>query len=87
MAMMRVGVAELKDQLSKYLRAVEAGDEVELDKTLDELAELVRSRGEPLADDEIATSDALIPPSDMTLEETRQFLSEEGFVPDLPAPS
>ena len=30
MAMKRVGVAELKDQLSKYLRAVEAGDEVEV---------------------------------------------------------
>ena len=30
MAMKRVGVAELKDQLSKYLRAVEAGAEVEV---------------------------------------------------------
>jgi prevent-host-death family protein len=30
MAMKRVGVAELKDQLSRYLRAAEAGDEVEV---------------------------------------------------------
>ncbi len=30
MAMKRVGVAELKDQLSKHLRAVEAGVEVEV---------------------------------------------------------
>lgn len=30
MAMRRVGVAELKDQLSKHLRAVEAGAEVEV---------------------------------------------------------
>lgn len=30
MAMRRVGVAELKDQLSRYLRAVEAGAEVEV---------------------------------------------------------
>jgi prevent-host-death family protein len=30
MAMMRVGVAELKDNLSRYLRAVEAGTEVEV---------------------------------------------------------
>ena len=30
MAMKRVGVAELKDQLSKHLRAVEAGAEVEV---------------------------------------------------------
>jgi len=30
MVMKRVGVAELKDQLSKHLRAVEAGEEVEV---------------------------------------------------------
>lgn len=30
MAMKRVGVAELKDQLSKYLRAAEGGAEVEV---------------------------------------------------------
>jgi prevent-host-death family protein len=30
MAMKRVGVAELKDQLSRHLRAVEAGAEVEV---------------------------------------------------------
>jgi prevent-host-death family protein len=30
MAMKRVGVAELKDQLSKYLRGAEAGEEVEV---------------------------------------------------------
>jgi hypothetical protein len=69
------------------IAAVEAGNEIELAKVLDEMAKLVRSNGEPLPDDEIATSDALVPPSDMTLEETREFLSEEGFVPDLPAPS
>lgn len=30
MAMKRVGVAELKDQLSRYLRAAEGGDEIEV---------------------------------------------------------
>jgi prevent-host-death family protein len=38
MAMKRVGVAELKDQLSKHLRAVEAGEEIE-----------VTDRGRPIA--------------------------------------
>ncbi len=75
---------ELDDQATA---AVEAGDEPKLDKTLDEMFELVRSEGEPLADDEISSSDVLIPPSDLTLEETRQLMSQEGFIPDLPAPS
>jgi len=65
--------------------AVEAGDEPTLDGALDEMFELVKSEGEALADDEISTSDFLIPPSDLTLEETKQLLSHEGFIPDLPA--
>ena len=67
--------------------AVEAGDEPTLDQALDEMFQLVKSEGEPLADDEISTSDVLIPPSDLTLEETRQLMTQEGFIPDLPAPS
>jgi hypothetical protein len=71
----------------KATAAAEADDEPTLDQALDEMFQLVKSEGEPLADDEIATSDALIPPSDLTLEETKQLLTHEGFIPDLPAPS
>jgi hypothetical protein len=65
--------------------ALEANDEVELDRRLDDMFELVKREGEKLPDDDLSTSDAVIPPSDLTLEETRQLLSEEGFIPDLPA--
>jgi hypothetical protein len=65
--------------------AVEAGDEPTLDQALDEMFELVKEEGEPLPDDEISTSDVLIPPSDLTLEETQQLMTQEGFIPDLPS--
>ncbi|HEX2112319.1 MAG TPA: hypothetical protein VHF67_12285 [Gaiellaceae bacterium] len=65
--------------------ALEANDEIELDKTLDEMFELVRREGEKLPDDDLSTSDAVIPPSDLTLEESRQLMAEAGFIPDLPA--
>jgi PspAA-like protein len=65
--------------------ALEANDEVELDKTLDEMFELVRSEGEKLPDEDLSTSDTVIPPSDLTLEESRELMSQEGFIPDLPA--
>jgi PspAA-like protein len=65
--------------------ALEANDEVELDRTLDEMFELVRREGEKLPDDDLSTSDAVIPPSDLTLEESRQLMAEEGFIPDLSA--
>ncbi|MDQ3992804.1 MAG: hypothetical protein M3229_04010 [Actinomycetota bacterium] len=74
---------ELDDQATG---AIEAGDERTLDRTLDEMFELVRSHGERLSDDDLSPSDVVIPPSDLTLEETRQLLSDEGFIPDIPAP-
>jgi hypothetical protein len=76
---------QLNDLDDKATAAAEADDEVALDQALDEMFELVKRDGTPLADDDLSTSDALIPPSDLTLEEARQLLTEEGFIPDLPA--
>jgi hypothetical protein len=65
--------------------AFEANDEAALDQALDEMFELVRREGERLADDDLSPSDALIPPSDTTLEEAREIMAEEGYIPDVPA--
>jgi hypothetical protein len=73
---------ELDDQA---VAALEKNDEAELDARLDEMAELVRSSGEQLADDDLSGSDIVIPPSDLTLEETRRLLSDDGLIPDLPS--
>jgi len=67
--------------------AAEGDDEATLDQALDEMFELVKREGSPLGDDEVLPSDVLIPPSDLTLEETKQLLTHEGFIPDLPAAS
>ena len=69
----------------RAVAALERGDEEELDARLDEMAELVRSEGEELPEDDLSASDIVIPPSDLTLEETRRLLSEDGLIPDLPA--
>jgi hypothetical protein len=71
---------ELDDQAQA---AVEAEDEPRLDALLDEMWELVRTSGERLPDDDLSASDAVVPPSDMTLEETKRFLDTEGLIPDL----
>jgi hypothetical protein len=72
---------ELDDQA---VTAIDAEDEPSLDKFLDEMWELVQERGQRLPDEEIASSDLIIPPSDLTLEETRKLFTDEGLVPDLP---
>ena len=66
------------------LAALEAENEVELDQRLDEMFRLVRDEGERLPDDDLHPSDAVVPPSDLTLEESRALMSHEGFIPDLP---
>jgi len=65
--------------------AVDLDDEPALDDALDEMWQLVRDRGERLPDDDLSASDVIIPPSDLTLEETRRLFTEEGLIPDLPA--
>ncbi len=65
--------------------ALEAGDRDALARALEEMAELVRSSGERLPDEELAGSDLIIPPSDLTLEEVRMLMTDEGLIPDLPS--
>jgi hypothetical protein len=64
--------------------ALDRDDEGELDRYLDEMAGLVRREGERVPDDEIVSSEAIVPPSDLSLDETKQFFSEQGLIPDLP---
>jgi chromosome condensin MukBEF complex kleisin-like MukF subunit len=77
-------IAERLNELDdRAMEAIERQDEAELDRYLDEMAELVRGDGSRLPDDDLSPSDAVVPPSDLTLAETAKLLSEEGFIPDL----
>lgn len=79
----------LREQLNELddraQAAIDAGDEPALDDMLEEMWQLVRDRGEQLPDDDLSGSDLIIPPSDLTLEETRKLFSDEGLIPDLPS--
>ena len=80
-------LTQLNELDEQAVAALEANDETKLDAKLDEMAELVRSNGEALPEDDLSASDLVIPPSDLTLEETRRLLSDDGLIPDLPAAS
>ena len=77
------GLMERLNALDRQaLEALERDDEEDLDRALDEMSILVQEQGRRLADDELSSSDVVIPPSDLTLEETRKLVSEQGFLPD-----
>ena len=78
-------LARLNELDERAQAAADAGNEPELDQVLDEMWQLVQSQGERLADDDLSASDVVIPPSDLTLEETKRLFSDEGLIPDLPS--
>ena len=76
--------ADLLNGLDSGLeRAVESGDEAAYQAALTELLAQVRAVGEPLPDDSLEESDALLPAEDSTLEEVRLMLTDttEGLIP------
>ena len=77
-------VGRLNELDDRAQEALERDDEGELDRYLEEMAALVRRDGERVPDDDLSPSDAIVPPSDMTLAETKKFLSEQGLIPDVP---
>jgi hypothetical protein len=76
--------ARLNELDALAVEKIDQEDEPALDRILDEMAQLVRDEGERLSDDDLSPSDLIIPPSDLTLEETRALFSDEGLIPDLP---
>lgn len=79
---------DLRERLNalddEAMKALDADDEGELDAKLDAMWQLVQGEGERLPDESLETSDVLVPPSDLTLAETRKLFSDEGLIPDLP---
>jgi hypothetical protein len=76
--------ARLDELDDRAVAALERDDEPGLDRCLDEMWSLVRAEGERLPHEEIAVSEVIIPPSDLTLEEARKLFSDHGLVPHLP---
>ena len=61
--------------------AVESGDTEAFTAALTALLDGVRRVGSVLAVDSLEDSDLILPPSDATLEEVRELLSDEGLIP------
>lgn len=80
---LRTRLNELDDEVAA---ALDAGDEAALRSRLAALADAVRSGGTRLPDEDLSPSDAIVPPADLSLDEARELLRSDGFIPDLPVP-
>jgi hypothetical protein len=80
------GLHERLNELDEQAMAgLDAGNEAELDAALERMWQLVKDEGEQLPDADLSPSDVVIPPTDLTLEETRQLVEKDGLIPDLPS--
>ncbi len=62
--------------------AVDANDEDAFHESFEEMLDVIRSEGEHLGDEEIETSDIIVPPSDTSFAEAAAEFTGEGLIPD-----
>ena len=75
-------VERLNELDNSAVAAVENGNENEFHDLWGKMLELVRSSGEPVADDELVGSDVILPPADTTFAEAAAEFTGEGLIPD-----
>jgi PspAA-like protein len=73
---------ELNDLDNQVVAAIDAGDEDRFHEVFEQLIDLVRRAGQPLDEDEIAESDVIIPPPDISFVEAAEEFTGEGLIPD-----
>ncbi len=86
---MEEGQWELSDDLVDELNRLDAELEADMERGesapfaehLRRMQDFVRTSGKPVPDDEIVPSDAVLPPPDISLEELRELLGDEGLIP------
>jgi hypothetical protein len=66
---------------SEVEKAVESGDTAVFAASLAALLDAVRGAGTPLPSESLEDSDLILPPSDATIEEVRELLSDDGLIP------
>ncbi len=67
---------------SAVLATIDTGDEAAFTAAFTELLDFVRAQGSVVDDDEIETSDLILPPDDITLAEAAREFTGEGLIPD-----
>jgi len=62
--------------------AVEAGNEDGFHEAFEELLDVVREQGEPVGDDDLAASDVILPPADLSFVEAGEEFTGDGLIPE-----
>jgi hypothetical protein len=72
----------VNDLDNAVVAAVERNDEDAFHVAFEELLEVIRTGGEHLGDEELETSEVIIPPADTSMAEAAAEFSGDGLIPD-----
>jgi hypothetical protein len=74
--------ARLNELESAVVAVVEGGREDGFGDTFQALLNYVRAHGTRIGDDELESSDVILPPADVTFQEAGRDFTGEGLIPD-----
>jgi hypothetical protein len=74
--------AQLNELENSVVSLVEGGVEDGFSDAFAAMLDYVRAQGTALADDDLDTSDVILPPSDISFEEASGEFTGEGLIPD-----
>jgi hypothetical protein len=74
--------ARLNELDNEAVAAVEAGDEARFQELFDQMLQLVKNDCKPVSNDELVTSEVILPPRDLSFEEAKREFTGEGLIPD-----
>jgi hypothetical protein len=74
--------AKLDELDNAVVAAVDGDDEDGFHAAFEELLAFVRANGEALEGDDLATSDVMLPPADISFVEAGEEFTGEGLIPD-----
>ncbi len=64
------------------VKAVDSDDEDGFHASFEEMLEVIRTEGQHVGDEEIETSDIIVPPADTSFEEAASEFTGDGLIPD-----
>jgi hypothetical protein len=74
--------AQLNELDNEVVAAVEANDEDRFHQLFEQMLDLVRRAGHALDEDELAESDVILPPPDISFVEAAAEFTGDGLIPD-----
>jgi hypothetical protein len=74
--------ARLNELDNEAVAAVEANDEAKFTELWQQMLSMVETDGEEVGDDELVSSDVILPPRDVSFEEACAEFTGDGLIPD-----